>query len=63
MKKNYIMPAQRSIEIDAVEMMAQSYGRITKSGNNANISVDTNDDPVTDTSFDGRTSGAWDDEW
>lgn len=63
MKKNYIMPAQRSIEIDAVEMMAQSYGRITKSEGKATIDIADNETPVEGTSFDVRTSGAWDDEW
>lgn len=61
MKKNYIMPAQRSIEIDVTEMMAFS---IVDSGdNNKKIRFSDDDIPVENTSFDARTSGVWDDEW
>lgn len=61
MKKNYVMPAQRSIEIDATEMMAFSI--VDGGDNNKKVRFSGDDTPVENTSFDGRSSGAWDDEW
>lgn len=55
------MPAQRCIEVDVVDMMASS---ITDGGNNTKyIRFDNDEEPVTNTSFDGRTGGIWDNEW
>ncbi len=60
MKKNYIAPAQRSVEIDATEMMAWSFNKAP-----LNVTVDTSDEekPVENTSFDAKGNGVWDTEW
>lgn len=61
MKKNYIVPAQRSIEIDATEMMAWS---IKSDGQTATIDASSyNEGPVTDTEFAAKGFNAWDVEW
>lgn len=61
MKKYYITPAQRCIEIDSTsELLA---GSITTDGDGATVNMNNNTVPVTDTEFDSRSNSVWDNEW
>ncbi len=62
MKKNYIVPTLRSIEVDGKELLMQ--GSIKKSYyDQATVSMDDNNDPVNNTQFDAKGYNAWDVEW
>lgn len=62
MKKYYIKPAQRCIEIGSTGELL--YGSINANGEGgATVNMNGNNDPVENTEFDSRTNGVWDNEW
>lgn len=62
MKKYYITPAQRCIEIGSTGELL--YGSITTNGEGgATVTPSLTDDPVENTEFDSRSNSVWDNEW
>lgn len=60
MRKIYIMPCQRVVELDMEQVCATS-GLLEDNGTTLNVSMDNEEEY--DGAFGARTKSVWDEEW